>query len=537
MPGATRAALAVAAGTAVIVVVLTWRVGFLYDEWIVAARPTPWTLSSYFYPHGEHWSTLLLEVYRALLATAGLRTHLPYAVCLALLHAACCFLLYQLVAARHGTGPGLWAMAVLALLGQGWQDILLGFQMGFLGSVAFGLLALCLLEGPGTRARLAGASVALLAALMWQGVGLFFLAATAVQLLLQPERRRLLVLVLPVTAQLAWAATFGASSLGADLLALNPELALQLGAFLLIGVASASAGLAGLTYVWGWLALPALGAGLAAVWSRRGPDPRSLGAIAGLVWEYVIIGLARIQHYGVAEAASPRYLYVGAVFTLLIAAGVVARLAWRLPWRPLFLILSATAIASNGAQLLAVSRGLEQLSAAQAVEIRTLEAFRSAPDLNLDASAHVIAMPLMTPRMYFRTVDRFGRTVAPVPAQELDRQPHDLVDGELRSLFLPALRASGASDGDPAGRTCTSIASDPTRIDLPSGSAMLLRSDRVVQVRLRLAYLAAPPAEPDLSRKLVPGQAVQVRVPDLGQPVSWRLFVGTEAGGAAQACR
>src|SRR6202022_3923616 len=104
------------------------------------------------------------------------------------------------------------AALILLVLGGGGTDIVWAFQIEFVGAVAFGLLAMLLLDGdPLSSRRLAGASLALLGALMCSGVGLAFLAAITVQVLVDRRRRQLWpVLVLPIAAFGVWFLFYGA---------------------------------------------------------------------------------------------------------------------------------------------------------------------------------------------------------------------------------------------------------------------------------------------------------------------------------------
>ena len=107
----------------------------------------------------------------------------------------------------------------------------------------------------------------------------------------------------------------------------------MLPAFVVWGLAGAAGGTVGVT---GLPALVVLIAGAVAVgfaWWRVRPDAFALGVAAGLVAFYVVTGLNRAQ-LGYDQSASGRYVYIGAVFWLILLADAARLLPWRGTWRP-----------------------------------------------------------------------------------------------------------------------------------------------------------------------------------------------------------
>src|SRR5260221_7155740 len=105
---------------------------------------------------------------------------------LVMLHGLTSFLLFELVRRRAGDVVGMAAVALLVVLGAGWENILWAFQISFVGSVACGLGVLLALESR----RTLPAALLLVASLMFSGIGLVFLVAAAVRLWLERDRRR-----------------------------------------------------------------------------------------------------------------------------------------------------------------------------------------------------------------------------------------------------------------------------------------------------------------------------------------------------------
>src|SRR5205823_2030072 len=167
-------------------------------------------------PHNGHWSTIPVSVWKVLFVVVGLRSHIPYQAAVLVVHVAAVLFLFALIRRRSGDLPAFAAALILLVLGSGAEDIVWAFQIGFTGSVAFGLLAMLLLEGnPPFPGRLVPASAALIASLMCSGAGLVFLVALGVELGLDVRRRRfLLALVAPVAAYIEWFLAYGIGPAG-----------------------------------------------------------------------------------------------------------------------------------------------------------------------------------------------------------------------------------------------------------------------------------------------------------------------------------
>src|SRR4051794_10033140 len=105
-------------------------------------------------PHNEHWSTLPIVLYRVLYKLFGLRTYVPYQLAVLLLHLALAVLLRHMMIRRR-VNP--WIATVVAgafvLLGSGRQDIVWGFQVGYVGALLLGLCQLDLADHDGGWSR------------------------------------------------------------------------------------------------------------------------------------------------------------------------------------------------------------------------------------------------------------------------------------------------------------------------------------------------------------------------------------------------
>ncbi len=171
---------------------------FYGDEWdFIVLRGLAHAQVSLWAPHNEHWSTLPILVWRAIFALVHLSRYWPYVLALLLTHLAVVHLFWRRCL-REGTDP--WVATALALLvvllGTAAEDLAWAFQVGFLGSLAFGLVALELVERQGPRSW-ALAAVAAVGSLMCSDIGVALLVSLAVVAVARRGWRRGVVMAGP----------------------------------------------------------------------------------------------------------------------------------------------------------------------------------------------------------------------------------------------------------------------------------------------------------------------------------------------------
>lgn len=164
------AGVAFAVGTVAAFLVLLLVFGrdrwFLRDDWYFLTGRTATDVPGLFDPHGEHWTTLPILAFRALHAVFGLHSYLPYEALVIAAHLITATLL-RVVMRRAGVNAWIATAAALAFVffGAGNANVLWAFQITMVGSVAFGLGQLILIDhdGPADRrdvaALLCGAAV------------------------------------------------------------------------------------------------------------------------------------------------------------------------------------------------------------------------------------------------------------------------------------------------------------------------------------------------------------------------------------------
>ena len=288
---------------------------FFFDEWDIVGNHA----LGLFQPHNEHWSTLPYLAYRALYPVFGLRQYLPYLAVMLVLHLGVTHLLWRLLRSEGvGDGSATALAAVFLVFGPGAENLDWAWQMGFVGSVFFGLAAVLLAAtGPPTRRRDVLAAAALLAGLMSSGIGVPMLLVTALAVALRRGPGPAVAIV--AVPELGFGVWYGIAGHAAT--AYQRPGALVSLQYMGEGLAATAELGYDVPVVGPALVLGAVGW---AAWqlSRR-REPLAVAAILGAVGLFGIISLGRVQ-YGPNQAAAGRYLYVGGAL-LVLAAGVALR--------------------------------------------------------------------------------------------------------------------------------------------------------------------------------------------------------------------
>jgi hypothetical protein len=114
---------------------------FVADEWhFLVERGFGPGKQGLFEPANEHWSTIPILIYRGLFSLFGVRTYAPYVAVLMLLHVGVAHLVWRVM---RSSSVGPWiataACAMFLLLAAGFENIQWAYQIGFIGSLLFGL--------------------------------------------------------------------------------------------------------------------------------------------------------------------------------------------------------------------------------------------------------------------------------------------------------------------------------------------------------------------------------------------------------------
>jgi hypothetical protein len=527
------------------VLILHWgsRLTFLLDDWEFLVFRRGFTADSILSPHGEHIAVAPVLIYKALLATAGMSSSLPFLAVSLVLFLTTAALLFVYLQRRVDPWLALLGAAIVLFLGPAFDDLLWDFQMGFNGSLACGLAALLLLESEDRRGDpLACAALSL--GVTFSSLSLAFLAAACVDLLLRPERlRRLYVVAVPALLYVGWWIGWGHD---ADT-AISFSNASDAPQFVFNAASAALASLAGLVKFgqgpeaggleWG---RPLLIVAVAlAGWRihRLGRVPLGLWvalALAGTFW--VLAGLNVKPGRGPAES---RYLLPGAIFVLMIAGELlrgirVSRLAIGVAY-----LAGAGVIASNVLVLRDAHVAYGNTSDLIRADLGALEIARDriAAPFFLDQRTAGTAYVPVTSSGYLSAADAYGSpadtpaelVAAPEPARvAADR----VLARALGVSFEPAGRAPPPSGPPPtvAGPTgvtartessCVVADAPGAILHLPPGGASVQAPPQAgVAVALRRFATGSYPVE---AAPLGPGQVGFARVPPDRSSQPWTL--------------
>ena len=291
-PDAADLAVAVAAlGALALLLWLGRGLTFFADEWAVMAERSI-SLDSFLQPFNEHWLGVTTVLYRLLLETVGLTSYMPYLAVLALLHLVVVAEVYVL--GRRATAATLAAMAaiIIAFFGSGFENLFWAMQIGFVGTIGLGLGAVILLDGHPSPARVVAATGLLTVGMMTSGFGLFMLAFTGLDLLLDARRRRLvLALLVPASVYLAWYLVYGRSGVATAREPFTLEAILSVPRFVLEGAGTAFGSVVGVGPLLGQVAAVVLAVALLVRLVRRRAIPgRALACFGAILIQYGILG-------------------------------------------------------------------------------------------------------------------------------------------------------------------------------------------------------------------------------------------------------
>lgn len=148
--GALAAFIALEVGAFPLLMYLGNRVWFTVDDWDFFSTRTAGNVGDLFRGHFQHLVIVPILAYRLLWQFVGMRSYAPYQAMVVLLHLVAVALL-RIVMRRAGVRP--WVATVMALVlvvfGAGAENIVVAFQISFVGAFVFGLAQLLLADHDG----------------------------------------------------------------------------------------------------------------------------------------------------------------------------------------------------------------------------------------------------------------------------------------------------------------------------------------------------------------------------------------------------
>jgi hypothetical protein len=308
------------------------------DDWDFLADRKAGNLADLLRPHYQHWTTIPVVAYRVLWSLVGLRSYWPYLLVVILGHLSVAALL-RVVMRRAGVGSWL-ATAMVApfiFFGAGAENILVAFQITFVGALAFGLVHLLLVDHDGRVDRRDWLGLAAgLAALLCSGVAISMVIAVGIATLLRRGWRVAVLHTVPLGAvYVIWLQFAPTGESAGQYRAQSP---LEVIKFVGIGAEAAIAGLGGISALGIALALILLVGASFMIRQQGWQIVRTSGAVpVALLFSALIFltvtGIGRAGATGLVaifdgsgpeRARQSRYVYVVAAM-LLPALGITAQ--------------------------------------------------------------------------------------------------------------------------------------------------------------------------------------------------------------------
>jgi hypothetical protein len=526
---------ALMAGAAILYLVAGRHLTFFFDEWDFVFGRRGESVGTYLAPHNGHLALFPVIVYKVLFALVGLRHYVAYQIVLVALHLLCCALMYVLVRPRLGPWVALIPVGLLLFLGSAWQDLLWPFQIGFLSSVAGGLAALALLERRTAKTDALG-SAALVWSVTGSAVGIPFVVACAALLVAQRSGlRRLWVVAVPAVLFVIWYLGWGTSE--------HVTSASVLGApqYVVDAAGAAAGGIAGLSSEWGPpLAVAALVVITTALRRRRARiQPLLIGASLGVITFWALSAVARADF---ADPTASRYVYVGAVFIMLLAAESFAGSTVSFGWGAAGAILLIGCVVANVSELRTGERGLRaaddsvraSLAAVQLASPVVSSNFvpepTNAPQIAAGpylAAVRSLGSPALTPQEVMRAPESVRAHVDRVieQAERLVPAPALLPPRTVAPPTVVAAYGAKLTTMASCQRVRPTAATASVDVRASPGSSIVVSTARGSGAAIYLRRFASSFGEPALA-SVPSGTSVGLRLPaDDARQLSWEIQV------------
>lgn len=529
---------------------------FLLDDWEFLLYRRGFGEDAILAPHGEHIVVGPVLVYKALLATFGMSSALPFRFVSTAVFLLSAVLLFVYLRRRIDPWLALIGATLVLFLGPAWEDLLWPFQIGLFTSVATGLGALLALEREDRKGdRLA--CMLLVVSILFSSLGIPFAAGAAVAILLRGRDswRELYVAAAPLALYAAWWLGWGHSAESA----LSLQNLATTSQFVLDGLGSAFASLLGLaTPVEGaapggldWGRPLVVAAAALAAWHlhKLGKVPEWFWvaiATAGTFWV-----LAGLNEKPGRDPSSSRYQYLGAVFVLLLAAELVRGVRLKRGALALAAIVAVGALTSNVYLLVKAYESYRSTSELERADLAAVEIARDTvePAFVLEEEIADTAYVHVDAASYLSAADEFGSPAytakelldSPEPARfAADKVVFNALRvGTAPAPAIPARAAPGATVG-PDGLVaiphegCVAIAPDGPGplLRLPPGG-VVIAAGREPVTNIKMRRFARKDFSVDFRSGVDARQAIAIPIPRDGSAEPWKVRL---EGGAATVC-
>ena len=418
----------------VVILVINWRMWFVGDDFdFLTRRGLHGATVSIWAPHGPHWSTLPILMWRAIYVFAAMRTAAPYLVLLYLAHLALVHVLWRVMrSSGANTLVATLLCAVFAVLGWGADDILWAFQIGFVSSLLLGWIVVLLLNRSRSNVAVDVLTCLLgIVALTTSGVAVSMLIVAGLLALVRRGWRVAAAISVP------WAIVYGVwfalegHQTAANAVGKAPLHSVLAGipAYVWSGILYAfSAGSGSDTTAVGIAVIVALAGWVVWVlWRRSALRDTAAPALMGLVGIVVFFAVTAFgrDHFGADQTHASRYVYVALAMALpAVGVALSSLVQFRRELAVAVVVLLLASGVSNVVELVTFRDGLDALSLRS--ERQLIAAYRiGASQPTIPGTAATIAN-LNAGYVSLATVERIGRQGG-LPTGVVP-QPIDVVD-------------------------------------------------------------------------------------------------------------
>jgi len=531
--------------SAVLLLALSSGLTFFQDTWEFLMNRRGFTVDAFLKPHNEHIVVIPVAIEQLFLRLFGMTSATPEYVWLTVSLLATAVLVFVYVRRRAGPWPALMAAVLLLFLGPAWQDLLWPFEIGFVGSVLFGIAMLLALDRDERRWDVAACSFLALS-IGFSSLGLAFAVGAVVDVFQKRASRglrRAYVAAIPLLLYAVWWAGWGHDA--ESHLSLHNVLASPL--YLMEGLAISIDSLLGLSTITGaeidpprWAPLLVALIVLLVYRQVRKPSfsPRLWPVVASAATFWL---LAAFNYIHGREAYTSRYIYAGAAFVLLLVANLLKGVRigkWALLIGGL---VTLAAVASNLTPLKEGRNWLKAQTVRTRADLAAIEIAQRTVDPSFSLTPEIAGNPTLIDVQagkYLAAVRDYG-SPAYTPAElanapEAGRLQADIVlahalpvTTEIKEgVAVPTSRGGCVSIPGGAGSSAPPLTLRPgmTKIELASGGPGTIRLRRFATSEYSLVTEGIPG-----------GSMTLLRIPRDRVTLPWRLQV--EGAQLARICR
>ena len=535
--------LALAAGAALLLA-LTWHLTFYQDTFEFLMNRRAFTADAILNPHNEHIVVLPVLIEQLFLHLFGMTTARPEYVLLIAGLVGCSGLVFVYVKRRVGPWLGLFAAVLLLCLGPAWEVLLWPFEIGFVGSIFFGLATLLALERRDRTGDVL-ACVALICSFGFSSLGIPFAVGAVVAVLQRPRdtwRRSAFAVVVPIVLYGLWYIGWGHEAenhLSLHNVLISPRyvveaMAVALGSLFGLGNDPISGGA---DPVWGRAMLVAAIVLLVArqVYRRVGFFPGFWPAAAAAATNWFLTAFNYIPG---REPIASRYQYAGCVFVVLLLANLLYGL--KFSRRALIVggVVTVLAIAPNLVVLNDGKNVLREQTTLTRADTGALDIARRTVAPSFELAPDIAGTPSLIDVFagkYLEAVDEFGSPgYSPAEleaAPEAGRKQADIVLAQA----LPLATVTTTGQYDPVGgENCVAVGDGEGKEVAVGPGATRIEVAPGPHAGFSLRRFAV--GEYPVVTEGAPGESTTVlTIPRDEAPQPWYLLV--EASQAARVCR